>query len=62
MSHIYKNKGRDLTTTEFFNIVPLDLYFCTVHVVTFTLFKTQLMHLFLKHTFTSTFIKTLKLV
>jgi len=23
MFHIYKNKGKDLTTTQFFNIVPL---------------------------------------
>jgi hypothetical protein len=36
------------------NTVMNDLYFCTVHVVTFTLFKTNSYTSF-KHTFTSTF-------
>jgi hypothetical protein len=41
----------------FSKILFHDLYFCTVHVVTFTLFKTNSCIPF-KHTFTSTFYNT----
>jgi len=36
MFHIYKNEGRDLTTTYFFNVVPmLKMHFVCYHTICF---------------------------